>query len=362
MTGFSKEDTKKVKGLAIILMLFHHCFLSKDRYKGHEIVFKPFSEAFITKTALSMKICVCIFVFISAYGLTLAMSNYTKDTLSKMNKRMIKRWIRLMNGFFFIFLSLHLYSLVMGFGEYTKVYGGGKRSVVYFLLDGLGLAKLAGSPMLVGTFWYMSLAQIIIFTIPILIWFHKKFGSVVLLAQSVLFYLCFHSMNKALAYFPVYLFTMSLGVVFAEYDVFARIRSLCSESLAKRMACFCFLLILLPGSLFIRKMLYATFFRAIMEGICAVEVIYFCIEYLNKTPVLKQILAFIGKYSMDIFLIHNFIRIVWYNQFTYSFKYPFLIVAVLLLVSLGVSMILEWIKHLIRYDALVQKLIDFTGE
>lgn len=69
---FSKTDTSKVKGIAIIMMIFHHCFLSAARYKGQIVLFMPFSEEFINDFALSMKICVAIFTFLSAYDMTLS--------------------------------------------------------------------------------------------------------------------------------------------------------------------------------------------------------------------------------------------------------------------------------------------------
>lgn len=69
---FSKTDTSKVKGIAIIMMIFHHCFLSAARYKGQIVLFMPFSEEFINDFALSMKICVAIFTFLSACGMTLS--------------------------------------------------------------------------------------------------------------------------------------------------------------------------------------------------------------------------------------------------------------------------------------------------
>ena len=69
---------------------------------------------------------------------------------------------------------------------------------------------------------------------------------------------------------------------------------------------------------------------------------------------------------MNIFLIHNFIRVCWYYDFTYSFKYPVLIVGVLLVVSLVVAIVIDLIKKLVRWDKLIsvlqKKLIGMVSE
>ncbi|MCM1232538.1 MAG: hypothetical protein NC489_20635 [Ruminococcus flavefaciens] len=72
---FSKNDSLICKGVAILLMLFHHMYTSVDRFEDYVINFKPFSQDFIVNIANYDKICVGIYVFISAYGLTLAYEN-----------------------------------------------------------------------------------------------------------------------------------------------------------------------------------------------------------------------------------------------------------------------------------------------
>ena len=43
-------------------------------------------------------------------------------------------------------------------GRFIEVYGHDFRSVVYMIIDALGLAKLLGTPLFCLTWWYMSLA------------------------------------------------------------------------------------------------------------------------------------------------------------------------------------------------------------
>ena len=73
---FTKNDTNKVKGMAIILMLIHHCFMNSGRYKGQQVIFRLLPEWRVNEFALSMKICVAMFVFLSAYGITYSLKRF----------------------------------------------------------------------------------------------------------------------------------------------------------------------------------------------------------------------------------------------------------------------------------------------
>lgn len=176
---FTKEDSVKVKGLAIILMLIHHCFLSPERYKGQEVIFLPFSEITWNEWGLFFKICVSIFVFVSAYGLTISFKKLdTKFNLSK--ERVVRvlgtRYIKLICSYVFIFIALQIYSVIMQKGRYTYIYGSKPTGIIYFLIDMFGLADILGTPTFIATFWYMSLAQIIIFLVPLFIMIYKQGG------------------------------------------------------------------------------------------------------------------------------------------------------------------------------------------
>ena len=63
-----------LKGVAVIILLFHHCFRSPKRYTGHELKMLFLPERFLNIAAAYGKICVALFVFVSAYGLTKKMA------------------------------------------------------------------------------------------------------------------------------------------------------------------------------------------------------------------------------------------------------------------------------------------------
>lgn len=77
---FSKNDTARVKGIAILMLLFHHLFYNPKLIEQREIVFHFVPQEKITAVAIGARICVWIFVFLSAYGLASQYRNCIQDT------------------------------------------------------------------------------------------------------------------------------------------------------------------------------------------------------------------------------------------------------------------------------------------
>lgn len=71
--GFTKKDTNIIKGMAIVFLMVHHCFKSAKRYAGYEVIFSPLNQEIVTYLASFLKICVPIFVFLTAYGITVSL-------------------------------------------------------------------------------------------------------------------------------------------------------------------------------------------------------------------------------------------------------------------------------------------------
>ena len=65
---------------------------------------------------------------------------------------------------------------------------------------------------------------------------------------------------------------------------------------------------------------------------------------LGRVPVVKQILGFLGKHSMNIFLVHTFFYLIIWRKYVYYFEYAIITFIVLLSMSLAYSVILELAK------------------
>ena len=97
---FSKVDTSCVKGLAVIMMLWHHLFTFPEKLNDGI----TFQNIYIFKNGQTLeyilgdfgKLCVAIFIMISGYGVyksfRVTNENYTENIVRRVKNIYIKFW------------------------------------------------------------------------------------------------------------------------------------------------------------------------------------------------------------------------------------------------------------------------------
>lgn len=362
---FTKEHTMQMKGIAIIILLFHHCFLNAQRWatvpyeklattKGwgyYPISFAPFSSHTIQYLASFSKICVAMFVFMTGYGMWVSYESQKKKTT--MSNYIKKRMVTLMTGFLIIFVVTEI--LAIPTGRFIEVYGHDFRSVVYMIIDALGLAKLLGTPLFCLTWWYMSLAIVLIMIFPFVHSIMEKYQWVVVFASIIVPRACGFGQSTDLFR---YLLAYTLGMYFAQHDLLARIKEkFMEQNVAGKLLSLIVSLIGLAVIIKCRQNAWIGWkYLDFWDGFAAMYVIVISYIYILNGKWIVKGLGFLGKHSMNIFLIHSFYRDVFFHEFTYSFYYAWLDYIVLMAISLVTSIVLEWFKKLIRYE----KFIDWV--
>lgn len=362
---FTKEHTMQMKGIAIIILLFHHCFLNTQRWatvpyeklattKGwgyYPISFAPFSSHTIQYLASFSKICVAMFVFMTGYGMWVSYESQKKKTT--MSNYIKKRMVTLMTGFLIIFVVTEI--LAIPTGRFIEVYGHDFRSVVYMIIDALGLAKLLGTPLFCLTWWYMSLAIVLIMIFPFVHSIIEKYQWIVVVASIIVPRACGFGQSTDLFR---YLLAYTLGMYFAQHDLLARIKEkFMEQNVAGKLLSLIVSLIGLAVIIKCRQNAWIGWkYLDFWDGFAAMYVIVNSYIYILNGKWIVKGLGFLGKHSMNIFLIHSFYRDVFFHEFTYSFYYAWLDYIVLMAISLVTSIVLEWFKKLIRYE----KFIDWV--
>lgn len=362
---FTKEHTMQMKGIAIIILLFHHCFLNAQRWatvpyeklattKGwgyYPISFAPFSSHTIQYLASFSKICVAMFVFMTGYGMWVSYESQKKKTT--MSNYIKKRMVTLMTGFLIIFVVTEI--LAIPTGRFIEVYGHDFRSVVYMIIDALGLAKLLGTPLFCLTWWYMSLAIVLIMIFPFVHSIMEKYQWVVVVASIIVPRACGFGQSTDLFR---YLLAYTLGMYFAQHDLLARIKKkFMKQNVAGKLLSLIVSLIGLAVIIKCRQNAWIGWkYLDFWDGFAAMYMIVISYIYILNGKWIVKGLGFLGKHSMNIFLIHSFYRDVFFHEFTYSFYYAWLDYIVLMAISLVTSIVLEWFKKLIRYE----KFIDWV--
>ena len=370
---FTKEHTMQMKGIAIIILLFHHCFLNAQRWatvpyeklattKGwgyYPISFAPFSSHTIQYLASFSKICVAMFVFMTGYGMWVSYESQKKKTT--MSNYIKKRMVTLMTGFLIIFVVTEI--LAIPTGRFIEVYGHDFRSVVYMIIDALGLAKLLGTPLFCLTWWYMSLAIVLIMIFPFVHSIMEKYQWVVVVASIIVPRACGFGQSTDLFR---YLLAYTLGMYFAQHDLLARIKEkFMEQNVAGKLLSLIVSLIGLAVIIKCRQNAWIGWkYLDFWDGFAAMYMIVISYIYILNGKWIVKGLGFLGKHSMNIFLIHSFYRDVFFHEFTYSFYYAWLDYIVLMAISLVTSIVLEWFKKLIRYEKFihwVKRLVTKEG-
>lgn len=331
---FTKERTNVVKGLAIILLLMYHLFENENLVTSLGVKYAPFAlEDFLTFTGFG-NICVAVFVFLTGYGISKGLYTQESITAKAAYGQATKRFLKLMGNFTALFVSVNV--LWFKYFDYTSLYGQGKQGILHALTDATGFSVVLGTPTLTLTWWYMELAYILIFLVPVLAFLTKKIGYPVILlailAPNVL--QMGDDMNR-------YLFTAVLGVAAAYGNWPDKLLNLKFNKVLcwiSGIAAFVLCVLVRQNAAVKASYLY------LVDAPVALVLVYVGGVLLASIPVLNKVLEFIGKHSMNIYLVHTFFYMMLWQKFIYSFTYAPVIVLVLLVVCLLYSVVLEIVK------------------
>ncbi len=368
--SFTKQDTLALKGIAILLMVFHHCFHDKILFTDYIIDFTPFSEESVMNFALFAKVCVAIFVFITGYGLTKFIRNQSKNYMLSSQQFKVytyTRLIKLMAGYWFIYILSSVFCFFMDHHQLAVYFDGVISAdsyisgIVRMLLDMFGLSILFGyglwQNMMNADWWYMSLAILLVLIAPFVNHIVHKYNFlwITLMCVFVPRMLTLNGENV----FVSWLFMFAIGVYFAQNDVFAKLRAF---KLLKNPKLNTIVMFILATAILIE--LYYIFihldvfrFWEIKTALIPTYLICYCYLFIICLPGVRQILCFLGKHALTIWLVHDIIKYIYFSDFIYSFKYFGLIYVVIFLLSVAVSVVLDFLKEIIGYNKLVDRIV-----
>ena len=271
-------------------------------------------------------------------------------------------------GYWVIYVIFFIVSLIAVSRPMTIYFSDDIFSGIYSIfIDITGLAYIFNTPTLNGTWWYMSLAIFIIAVVPFISWLSKKYGAgiAMLLCIFVPRIITFGVQLTGEVSFSIsrWFFAVVLGVICAQYDILARAKSFTItknkylSKLIKFILYTALLLFLVYSRIYMHKSGYSKSAYELTDNIIPVFVVYYCYEFLTDIPVLRQVLMFLGKHSMNIFLLHTFIRQYLLKEFVYSFHHFALITLAVLILSLAISVVIELLKKYTGFNKLVD-LVD----
>ena len=329
-TSFSMDVSYAAKGIAIILMLIHHLFSCfPDFVEKYSVSTLKIGTERLMEFSAHAKVCVAIFVFVTAYGIALSFKENGCIQSAK------KRFFKLEKNFWVVFL-IAVATCFLRPDRLSVYLGGGlKMAPFFFLADGTGFASLLASPTYNETWWYMSLAILLIFLIPLLTWLYSRLGILIVAVTAFLPYL-----GVPYTAATYYLFTAVLGIWLAKSDFLTRLKTRFAQTGARVFAVLlCILAFVLCFYLRIR-----TGYVYWLDGFAALALCTGLFVLMDLGVFRFPVLKFLGRYSMNIFLIHTLLFEYYFPDFIYSFKNWILITLVLLVFSLAVSIGIDFLQ------------------
>ena len=355
--GLKREDSMALKGLAVIMMVFYHCFYKTSKFAKYNVVFRGVSANSVITAVSCMKICVALFAFVSGYGLMCGYSRYKSEKNPGVVRWIGAHLVSTLSGYWFIAVGSYvLYALFASRG-FQRWGENVPQRIAAVIIDILGLAKLVGTKTLNGAWWYMSAAVVFIIFVPIGYVAIKKWSWTVVLGIIFIFPRAtgtgFPGGSDVFSFFLIFV----TGMVCAEYDFFSWFHELGSRRKNGRLYKGVILFLCLVAAFWLYPKLNLKVIWEYHYMAVPLLVIIFCVEYLFKVPWVSAVFQYFGKYSLNIWLIHTFIR-DYFGKVVFAVREFWLIPVVLLLISLILSYVVEMLKRVTGYQKLIAALIQ----
>ncbi|MDO5440442.1 MAG: acyltransferase family protein [Erysipelotrichaceae bacterium] len=308
----TKENSKILQGIAILMMVYHHIFIDGNLWFVNEptsllnmLNFINIGKAstFQMTFAWFCKICVAIFAFTSGFGIFAQLENKCKEKieLKEMYKYCFKRFLSFFKVYAFCFLFFNICQiLIVGFDAFDY-------SFPRFIINLLGLAADYN-----GTLWYVPLYYCMIFISPLVYVFLKrvdlkKFIVVLICAFVLSFAIAFVSGNllpfvKEISKFiqhyqTIYILIFMEGMFCGKYELIEYIYSKLSLLTS----------ILLVICVFIvRTLLIRAPSDSLFDLVLIVPFVVGTIKAISYSKLLIKLLSFVGKYSAYIWYSHAY--------------------------------------------------------
>ena len=334
---FDKNDTKIMKALAIILMLYHHLFAFPDRIHYTYISLINFNGKTLPYFIGDFgKLCVAIFLFLGGYGTYYVYKNNNKGLIEKKLFNLYKAFLKVFIITIPISVLLHDKQVVL--------------TVENFINNITGINTTFN-----GEWWFLMPYVCLIILFPLLIFIINKIGknvyiSFILLIIYQLLLTNYYPKILSLSMFDN--FRMSNLYLNMTYTLYLLSTFVCGMLFSK------FKLLDIIKQKYTNKKIYTIISivllilifilrRKVWKYDC--DYVYAPIFIISMTIILsnniftklKEVLISIGNNSTNIWLIHSFFCYHWCQRFIFMPKLSVLIFLLLLVVSYISSIIIN---------------------
>lgn len=333
--SFTIQHTQIAKGIAILLMVYHHLFVIPERLNcAYFALPNVFGYDVQSVIANFSKICVCIFVFLSGIGLYYSL--YREKSMFAMYKKVGLKALSFMMNFWVIALLVYPIGLMMGFFTLDfdciiKVVFADYPSVMEWWFVRQYIVLLILAPIFVGVFSNKSyIGKVIPVLIICVFWLSTrlliKYGYIDLNSIFISYFWYFENIPCLL--------TFIVGIITAKFDLFSLYLNIPHNKLFSLlcviMCCLC-------------RFAFSNNPTSMEVDLFVVPLFVFGITTLIIKTHISKLLEYFAKHSTNIWLTHTFWCYYFFQNIVIKPYYSILIYIWLL----GLSLLSSYIINLI---------------
>lgn len=336
----TKRDSKVLKGVAILSLLMLHLFCRKENLP-YQPLFYIGKTPLIYYFGLFGDICVPIFCFVSGYAHWLAAEG-------SLHLKRLKTIFQFCTNLWIILGGVTLVGLLTG----NQTIPG---SLKEFALNALTLKNSYN-----GAWWYANTYILLVLLQPLSCKFVARLPAALSLACGFVVYAAGYAVRflgllqfenalaralvERLALLATSFFPYMVGMLFCRHRIVTRLRQIASgfrAALVRLLAAIGFAFLICFHAL------CRTNFVAVFNAILVI-----CMVSVAPVPSWwTAALAFLGKHSGNIWIVHMFFYAVLFENFVFCAKYPVLIFLLLLALSTVASMLLSISRNSLKCKA-----------
>lgn len=335
--SFSKDDSLVMKGMAIIAMLFHHVYFSFPDWV------EPYGGTLAWVGQLG-KVCVSIFLFCSGYGLAVQYRKVSgaKGTLRFLGKRLLSFYL----NYWCIFLVFVPITVFAFHRPFTAAYGENVNVVRRVLLDLLGLQGFYSYNV---TWWFNKLILLLYLFFPVIFFCSDKSGVVTLLI-SLLICRYWRSVTHFTLYGDLDIFQLPfvLGVLSQKWATSSWLGRFDNHFLRHKYKWGLLAVMFVVLAIILRMRPIIPHWSGVrVDALVTFGLYLLVIFFIRFFHALYASLAYLGRHSVNIYLMHTFINDYWHFHWLHEgvIMRHGLNLIVLLVLCLGASMVIEWLKR-----------------
>jgi len=337
--SLSKQDTGVLKGIAICAMLCHHLYGCP--IEGVE----SYTGVFAWLGSLG-KVCVAIFLFCSAYGLSAGYKGLT--TLQEKLFFIRNRFIKFFMSYWVILLVIVPLGVFVFGRTFDIAYAGLNvpKRIIYEIFG------INGGCSYIKTWWFNQLIIVMYLLFPILyrLISHVPFLSIIV---AIIYLLLGDKYTLGIIELNIWLVPFMIGIYWNLYE--KKMRELFDVCQSHKILLASVSLVSLVIAVLLRSsLLYPDNIR--METSLIIAISLCTISILRLSPKIMHLFAFLGGHSMNIYLIHSFFNVPILHSHEWLRGGGNFVI--LMILCLTVSLVIEFMKKRVGVYTLQKQLIS----